>query len=1187
MIYRNSVVSPQGYLYNLIIIEYLSELYSPSEPPFLHDGEGIVVIYQDVIIDAYGPDTSITSYSSWVKTLGYQVLSDSSYGYFTWTADEPIHINHASPYILIDSTNGELATEGYIVTKWHNPQPGDVSPFQGTDIATVQSTASTSVVVRGGDKYFYNCHNLRQVTMHNAGWFGVSCFENCTSLSEMYLAKSPIQIGTDCFKNAGVVRGHIYAEGRATTGAGYTVADIPSGLDTKAWVVVNADNSRVSKYWNVDFSGSLTSTPTPAFTTMGDYTLALYNQHYSVLVTGFPAGQSLIGWHYYDVSGREFTIQDNSNPKDMLFVDDCWLEPVTGSGTAVQVNATITNGTAYALLEGNMLDLPAWIEPNTTLELVIYPDTHYRFNTWSDGDEHNPREITVTEEVTYSATCIPEQYTIDVSVENGTVAATVAGEPIQFPYTADYGTEVVATVTPLSTYTFSNWDDGSTDNPRTFTLYDDSRYTAYCYSGTVNYTLTATVSHGSVAAEVEGTAVQLPYTAPAGTTVLLTVTPDSGYLFGSWNDHNEENPRYVTLNSNLNLEATCVMEVYTIEGSALGGGGSVTLKVNGSEVPNPYEGPAGTVVTLVATADTGYSFTEWNDGDTTNPRSVTLTQDYYFDASFVQNEYTLTFNAINGVCRPNAFTGHYLDEVTVEAVPDGSGEFVQWNDGNTDNPRTFTVGTSSVTYTATCSVSSVTLTAVGENGNVIIRKDGVQVDNPYTAAVGTEVTLQMYPDDNYLFSHWDDGTTDNPRSYTMNSEARVVGVATEIQNYTVSEGYFVNCSIASVLVNGTTVTLPHTGPQTDVYRIRLNLVTGYHLEDDAWGFYNRVDVLQKGDDYIVFKPMHGDVNVYCTATLDADFRGLCITGVGTMEDVTEYKFTQVGNSTGWSNFETSYDAQTWWPYSLGQTNRVYGSQSVYVRGQKNSTAQSSDNYLHFSVVSGNGVALSGDLTSLLNQTGGVSDLSPYGNYTFTRLFAETTLVYTSPALPSTNLTTGCYYEMFQGSYVTTMPELPATNSADYCYQKMFQNCGRLIYTKPIQLLNTSQSCCAQMFEFCQALQAAPSIAATNMASCCYYEMFMNCVMLNTAPELYAEAVGLDSCYRMFYGCEYLYGPVTIHALTPIHAGSGTSAFNQAFSDEAGYYGGGTIYVGGNTDLWNEANCGIDSQFWDVELIESE
>ena len=104
---------------------------------------------------------------------------------------------------------------------------------------------------------------------------------------------------------------------------------------------------------------------------------------------------------------------------------------------------------------------------------------------------------------------------------------------------------------------------------------------------------------------------------------------------------------------------------------------------------------------IQATANYGYHFTQWNDGNTRNPRTITLTQDTAFTAIFDRNVYQLTLRSSNPTMGTVSGSGTYLylDTVTISAIPNEGYRFLTWSGGNTDNPRTVTV-TGNVIYTA-------------------------------------------------------------------------------------------------------------------------------------------------------------------------------------------------------------------------------------------------------------------------------------------------------------------------------------------------------------------------------------------------------------------------------------------------------------------------------------------------------
>jgi hypothetical protein len=110
---------------------------------------------------------------------------------------------------------------------------------------------------------------------------------------------------------------------------------------------------------------------------------------------------------------------------------------------------------------------------------------------------------------------------------------------------------------------------------------------------------------------------------------------------------------------------------------------------------------ADNTATFAATADEGYHFIQWNDGNTDNPRTVAVTENITFIAEFAANIYPVTVGVNNAAMGTVTGAGDYPynTEATLAATVNEGYSFVQWNDGNTDNPRTVTV-TGDMTFTA-------------------------------------------------------------------------------------------------------------------------------------------------------------------------------------------------------------------------------------------------------------------------------------------------------------------------------------------------------------------------------------------------------------------------------------------------------------------------------------------------------
>ncbi len=171
-----------------------------------------------------------------------------------------------------------------------------------------------------------------------------------------------------------------------------------------------------------------------------------------------------------------------------------------------------------------------------------------------------------------------------------------------------------------------------------------------------------------------------------------------------------------------------------------------------------------------------------------------------------EQNYTITVSSANNAQGTVVGSGSYENgkTATLVAVPSAGYKFVQWNDGNTDNPRTITV-TGNATFIATFAEntntdpqSSYTITAISANN-----EQGTVVGGGSFAANATTV-LAVVPATGYKFVSWNDGDTENPRTITVTGDAFYVAtferISTAIND--VEEEMLVTISNRQILVNG-------------------------------------------------------------------------------------------------------------------------------------------------------------------------------------------------------------------------------------------------------------------------------------------------------------------------------------------------------------------------------------------------
>lgn len=552
--------------------------------------------------------------------------------------------------------------------------------------------------------------------------------------------------------------------------------------------------------------------------------------------------------------------------------------------------------------------------------------------------------------------------------------------------------------------------------------------------------------------------------------------------------------------------------------------GSVSATINGVSVTSPASAMTGDLVVITATPSEHYHLTAWSDGSTQNPYSFRLRGDKTLSASFSIDTFVVTATGTHGSVSGSG-TYEYNESCTLLFEPDSHYHFVEWSDGDPNNPRTFNV-TENLTVSTVGILDQHTITTSAVNGTIT---------GGGTYDYGSSVVLTFTPSSGYEFDHWSDGDTNNPRTIAVLQDATYscTGLGQEV---TISAtAHYGSVTGAGTYRIGDTCTLTYTpfahhhfvnwtdgsveNPRSftvtgaasfeangaiDQHTISVSATNGVASGAGTynWGTTISISVApNSGYKFTEWSDGNTDNPRSVTVTADASYSTTCEPEAPTFAGL---KFTATGNSTisfnqqgTWSGswpIETSQDGSTWTSYTLGTSISLSDGQYVYFRGQKDSTAQTNSNYRKFTM-SGS-ISASGDCTSLLNGVGSVLDLTPYGNNVFYRMFYGCSSLLSSPSLPSTTLVTECYRGMFeQCSSITTTPDLPATTLKSNCYQDMFYRCESLTY--------------------------ASELPASYVPQYAYNYMFSRCTSLTNSPVINASVLGINSCGSMFKQCSSL------------------------------------------------------------------
>ena len=262
-----------------------------------------------------------------------------------------------------------------------------------------------------------------------------------------------------------------------------------------------------------------------------------------------------------------------------------------------------------------------------------------------------------------------------------------------------------------------------------------------------------------------------------GQSCTVHATAATGYTFTNWTENGTQVSTQAdytfTVNGNRNLVANFTINSFTITATAdPTAGGNVT----GSGSYN-----YGETCTLTATANTGYTFTNWTkDGtqvSTNTTYSFTVTESASYVAHFTANSYTISVaaNPNDGGTVTGGGTYTYGQSCTVTATAAQGYSFVNWREnGNhvtSQAEYTFTVN-GDRNLEAHFSLQSYTITASADPA------EGGVVTGDGSYHYGETCTLTATANEGYAFANWTkDGTqvsTDPSYSFTVTETASYV-----------------------------------------------------------------------------------------------------------------------------------------------------------------------------------------------------------------------------------------------------------------------------------------------------------------------------------------------------------------------------------------------------------------------------
>ncbi|MBQ9474143.1 MAG: fibronectin type III domain-containing protein [Bacteroidales bacterium] len=504
----------------------------------------------------------------------------------------------------------------------------------------------------------------------------------------------------------------------------------------------------------IGWADGSTLNPRPLVITSDTTVVALFERiTHSVVVRtsdaniGTASGTGLFGYGVYDTlvatpaAGCRFLSWDDgdtTNPRVITVIADT-VYTALFEAPLYTVNVVAGQGSGSVFGGGTY-------RATTHLTISALPNTGYHFDYWHDGDTNNPRFITVSADTTYTANFSVSVFTVALHAAYGTVSG--AG-------TYPYGSLVTIAVAPYAGHAFVGWSDGNTTNPRQFRITSNMDLTAIFDAPMAH--LDASVNNPAWGS-VSGVGFY-----PVGSMVNIDAVAVRGSHFKHWLDGVHTPSRTITLEGDTVLYPVFAPDTHVI-----------MVSTNTPERGSVYGNGVyvfGTSPVISATANAGYRFLSWDDGNTDNPRVVSADADYRYVASFVTLDYLVTVRSsdINRGSVSGTGVYPYLSSVIISANAMPHYHFTAWNDGNTQASRTVTV-LSDVVYTASFEANDYSVTVTPSNASY------GSASGSGTYAYGTLATITATPRSGYRFAGWSDGNRDNPRQLLVTGNMQLTAM---------------------------------------------------------------------------------------------------------------------------------------------------------------------------------------------------------------------------------------------------------------------------------------------------------------------------------------------------------------------------------------------------------------------------
>ena len=434
-----------------------------------------------------------------------------------------------------------------------------------------------------------------------------------------------------------------------------------------------------------------------------------------------------------------------------------WLTPATKSGTGNKtVGLTASKNTGAS---------------RTTIVTVSVSGITKTINcTQTEADKFT---IKISSSTTNSSG------TTITNVGDCSIGSSATGGVKEGTYYRDTSVTLTAKAAPTG-YDFVGWYEGSNlvSTSLSFAVTLTANRTLVAKYKIKSYTVNATSEDTN-----KGTVSPAGQTVEHGANATVVATPKAAYNFAGWYNGTTKvssNTSYTfAVTANISLTAKFTIKTFTTTTANSTGG---TASVNKSSVE--YGGSA----IWTATPSTGYNFSKWSNGSTTNPLTVSnITANTHITPVFVLKSYTVTWNPNGGTVDPTSTTKTHGSTLGTLPTPTRAADaqytytFKGWftaATGGTQVSASTTV-TKNVTYYAqwTATPRSYTATFNGNGG-------GTPSPSTITKTYGSELgTLPTCSRTGYTFLGWYTASSGGTK---ISSTTKITGTVTYYAQWSIN-----------------------------------------------------------------------------------------------------------------------------------------------------------------------------------------------------------------------------------------------------------------------------------------------------------------------------------------------------------------------------------------------------------------